>query len=670
MNQNQKNTICSFGAAILLSGAYMVLWLSRVWTYRPWPIQSNMINYGVVLLLFAGTFALARGVLFRRWPVQASALDVLDKRLQAGASRKVVAVGIGAAIAYLLYYVLYAVNTEMASAREIRTSLTDSRVIPLFYLLTILLFGMSTYCVLKGKDCSVRAVYVGYGVSAILYFCGLFLVDYFVADFHHGEAYVETIFNVADGVPFEELTTGIYGHYGLFFLLPMKLFGAKPLVVQVLIALVGVATDAALLYGVHHLVSKNWARLLFALAIPAIPFAYRQTNYWQLQPHRLVFPALLAAYVLAVVRRQKKLEPGSAAFWGGWLICMLAVLWNTESGLFCIAGLCAGCVVEWWQNSKWYAVCQWKRYAAMLLGAALAVLGAIGLTNLYNLACGGAPIFKVFFYPLYSSCYMNDDIGYPIRLAVRPWLFILLLFLALLAWALSHTAAISGPDSEKKTLLPYVGCLSTLGLVSFSYYANRAAWLNMEVSVPEFLLCLCLPVQALAETTFGAKVRGLKSTIVDTAGAIAVLILCVFAAQLPGGVVNTAELWKLGAFSTQGITAELENFSTHVPDNTFAVGQGIGTIYHAAGWNNYGHYVDVADYGVADPDKLKAQILKDLQEQPGFLLDETVQEYLLNSETGNFELPGYELQSTFSSAETIFYAGKWQNISYYYYVKQ
>lgn len=359
MNQNQKNTICSFGAAILLSGAYMVLWLSRVWTYRPWPIQSNMINYGVVLLLFAGTFALARGVLFRRWPVQASALDVLDKRLQAGASRKVVAVGIGAAIAYLLYYVLYAVNTEMASAREIRTSLTDSRVIPLFYLLTILLFGMSTYCVLKGKDCSVRAVYVGYGVSAILYFCGLFLVDYFVADFHHGEAYVETIFNVADGVPFEELTTGIYGHYGLFFLLPMKLFGAKPLVVQVLIALVGVATDAALLYGVHHLVSKNWARLLFALAIPAIPFAYRQTNYWQLQPHRLVFPALLAAYVLAVVRRQKKLEPGSAAFGAAglsvcWLscgipraassalrVCVQAVLWSggrTASGTRCASG--------------------------------------------------------------------------------------------------------------------------------------------------------------------------------------------------------------------------------------------------------------------------------------------------------------------------------------------
>ena len=101
MNQNQKNTTCSFGAAILLSGAYMVLWLSRVWTYRPWPIQSNMINYGVVLLLFAGTFALARGGLFRRWPVQASALDVLDKDGFAEASALAAKAGNAAAAALL-----------------------------------------------------------------------------------------------------------------------------------------------------------------------------------------------------------------------------------------------------------------------------------------------------------------------------------------------------------------------------------------------------------------------------------------------------------------------------------------------------------------------------------------------------------------------------------------
>ena len=73
----------------------------------------------------------------------------------------------------------------------------------------------------------------------------------------------------------------------------------------------------------------------------------------------------------------------------------------------CIRDRCAGCIVRWWQQEPWYARGQWERYGALLRGAVLAVLGAIGLTNLYNLACGGAPIFKVFFYPLYSSNYME-----------------------------------------------------------------------------------------------------------------------------------------------------------------------------------------------------------------------------------------------------------------------
>ena len=77
---------------------------------------------------------------------------------------------------------------------------------------------------------------------------------------------------MADGIPYEELTTGIYGHYGLFFLPPMKIFGAKAVVIQFLIALVGVVTDLAMLYCIHHLIKKNWVRLLMALVVPVIPF--------------------------------------------------------------------------------------------------------------------------------------------------------------------------------------------------------------------------------------------------------------------------------------------------------------------------------------------------------------------------------------------------------------
>ena len=349
--------------------------------------------------------------------------------------------------------------------------------------------------------------------------------------------------------------------------------------------------------------------------------------------------------------------------WGGWLLCMLAVLWSTESGLFCIIGWCAGCIVRWWQQEPWYARGQWERYGALLLGAVLAVLGAIGLTNLYNLACGGAPIFKVFFYPLYSSNYMDGSIGYPLELGVRPWVFVLLLMLAVLAWSLFQTTAI-GRIAKTENIAPFAACLSVLGLVSFSYYANRSAWMNLEICLPEALLCLCFPLQALTDGEgLRKKLGGLYCTAAQSVGLAVLLVLCVLTAQLPGGVMNTVILQERGAFSTRGIYAEVENFSANIPDNTFAVGRDVGIIYHAAGWDNYGHYVDAADYGVADTEKLLPHILAELKAQPSFVVDDILGVYLgQNGYTP--DMLGYQLQTTFTSA------GGTNPITYYYYEKQ
>lgn len=113
------------------------------------------------------------------------------------------------------------------------------------------------YLLLTGKDCPQWMTWGGYGLSAVMYFLGVWIVNTFEGDPYHGEAYLESIYNVADGIPYEELTTGIYGHYGLFFLLPMKIFGAKAVVIQFLIALVGVVTDLAMLYCIHHLIKRT-----------------------------------------------------------------------------------------------------------------------------------------------------------------------------------------------------------------------------------------------------------------------------------------------------------------------------------------------------------------------------------------------------------------------------
>lgn len=217
---------------------------------------------------------------------------------------------------------------------------------------------------------------------------------------------------------------------------------------------------------------------------------------------------------------------------------------------------------------------------------------------------------------------MDGSIGYPLELGVRPWVFVLLLMLAVLAWSLFQTTAI-GRIAKTENIAPFAACLSVLGLVSFSYYANRSAWMNLEICLPEALLCLCFPLQALTDGEgLRKKLGGLYCTAAQSVGLAVLLVLCVLTAQLPGGVMNTVILQERGAFSTRGIYAEVENFSANIPDNTFAVGRDVGIIYHAAGWDNYGHYVDAADYGVADTEKLLPHILAELKAQPSFVVDD------------------------------------------------
>lgn len=394
MTKEQRSITSAFVISVLVGGAYLVSWLAHVWGGQPWPIGSNMVNYAVVLVLFGVSLLLFGNLFARILPQERGFVRACDARLQGRGAAAALVVSALVTAAYLIYYANIGVSKEFAGPSYSPSSLMAPQMVPLYYLLTVLFFVAAIYLLLTGKDCPQWMTWGGYGLSAVMYFLGVWIVNTFEGDPYHGEAYLESIYNVADSIPYEELTTGIYGHYGLFFLLPMKIFGAKAVVIQFLIALVGVVTDLAMLYCIHHLIKKNWVRLLMALVVPVIPFAYRRTNYWQLQPHRLVFPMLLAAYMLFCLRkssRKKRLGSGAAGFCACWQCCGAprVVCSVSSAGARLHRPLVAA--------GAWYARGQWERYGALLLGAVLAVLGAIGLTNLYNLPAAEHRSSRCFF---------------------------------------------------------------------------------------------------------------------------------------------------------------------------------------------------------------------------------------------------------------------------------
>ena len=267
MTKEQRSIASAYVISALVGGVYLIFWLTHVWGGQPWPINSNMVNYAVVLVLFGISLLLFGNLFARILPQERGFVRACDARLQGrGAAAALVASALVTA-AYLIYYANIGVSKEFAGPTAVQSSLTTPQLVPLYYLLTVLFFAAAVYLLLTGKDCPRWVTWGGYGLSVVMYFLGVWIVNTFEGDPYHGEAYLESIYNVADGIPYEELTTGIYGHYGLFFLLPMKIFGAKAVVIQFLIALVGVVTDLAMLYCMLRItawqIPKNYSLIFW-----------------------------------------------------------------------------------------------------------------------------------------------------------------------------------------------------------------------------------------------------------------------------------------------------------------------------------------------------------------------------------------------------------------------
>lgn len=65
MTKEQRSIASAYVISALVGGVYLISWLTHVWGGQPWPINSNMVNYAVVLVLF-GVSLLLFGNLFAR----------------------------------------------------------------------------------------------------------------------------------------------------------------------------------------------------------------------------------------------------------------------------------------------------------------------------------------------------------------------------------------------------------------------------------------------------------------------------------------------------------------------------------------------------------------------------------------------------------------------------
>lgn len=205
-------------------------------------------------------------------------------------------------------------------------------------------------------------------------------------DVHHTSAYIDSIYNVYKHTEFHGGITDQYGHYGLFFYLPLKIFGFST---KTIAGVCGVLSGATYIFAMSsfcRIVKSNVLRYLVIIVggmyaiYPAIG-----SIYWQLYPHRVLFPAITIFLSTVFLRSEVNVWKKCGAI----SVMTLAVIWNLETGVICCLAWAAFRGLDVLQNEAISIKSTAKIIGRVVCVVMIPLIGAYSIVNLYNLSCGG-----------------------------------------------------------------------------------------------------------------------------------------------------------------------------------------------------------------------------------------------------------------------------------------
>ncbi len=549
------------------------------------------------------------------------------------------------ALLFLALLTLYIFVTEQANEIPGEDTLSlPWRHLPfgLVFAVLLALVCWNVRHITTGEKLSVSLVYLGYGIAVVLtYYSFLFL---HVPDLYHGAAYTETITNTMHGTPFNIYTSGIYGHHALFFAPLVWLFGGSAFAMLRLIALSGAIATALCAYIIHNTVSRNNIRILSVFTCITTLIAFRLRNYWQLQPHRILFPLIIVAFVVYLSKRDRYEKKWVLIGFG---LCAAAIVWNTESGMFSLLGYVLALIVRFWQRLRWNSREMLLHYAEWGVCSLIAIMLPILLVNFYNLCCGGEFIFLDFFFPLFTTSYMTGELAISVAEGYQVWYMAIILFLVLIFYALYHTGFIRR-DAENgfDQHAPAYITLGVVALLSISYYINRAAYNNLDICIQFAGITMGIFAGLFADDWRDVFFKT-KSFVRAMAGGFAfvqLVILVVLSAQvLTIGnhftLRNDRQFWNKELF-----LEEAAAFEEILPEGEYiVVGCGSNLYMMQIGRTSLEHYRDFSDITVGEAQaNVRERIVEDaykhgkialyLSEHHAKAISQTL------AESGDFEL--------------------------------
>lgn len=597
MTDRNRETVCA-GAALLISAIVFVCCLRiPALSERISSIGNiNILVYGLTLVVFCLAFMV--GMLLTKkasfhWLESVIIKKLLLILLLAGSC--------------VFFTVMLAMETEQYGGVAYKYGWHTQ---PL--LLVLLFFGLESAVFLascrrqeaedKHADWLVWAVY---GVLTVLVLYSMDTPNLFgrsnAGDSFHGHAYFNSIYNIYMGLPFAGDLTSIYGHYALLWKLPMKLIGGDFRMFVFLQAALTAFTHLCAFLVLHQITKKTIVRVMGAIGITLPVLGMRGGYYWQVWPHRMVFAMILLLYAAWYFKKNKT---GWFFTFIGYVICVLAVVWNTETGMI-LAVAWAGAHISRMLSEE--GVSAGKTAAAILLhglGVAGSFLGAYGLVNAYNLyRSSPANTVKEFLIPLLSDSYMIDVLHLELPLYPCGYMAEIALFLAGTALGIAGWKCFRKKGRTVPWTWNLLFFMSISALGRLVYYMNRPAYHNLDCCH----LSAVILVAFFAERGFGFVREKQWEHMEDRSfyelvrGAVGLVALLTVLALSTGTVLQFSQNSEIkeNYHNTEEFDAVVDAVGGYVPKDTFAFGLNVTEIYSALHWNTNCYTMDFSDLMIA-----------------------------------------------------------------------
>lgn len=404
---------------------------------------------------------------------------------------------------------------------------------------------------------------------------------------YHMDAYTNSIINSLSLMPHEQYSMSIYGHYGIFYILPVKMLHKCGLnyweSVTIAIALLGTAVFMLEYWILSQIIENDIIFFVAVLANAIVSVQIYENQFYQMLPHRYVFQALIIGGALVTFRKPNKKLIKLIM----WILAGVAIVWNTETGL-------VGAIV--WMFASIYLDAQrinsYKFYVFIknFLLFLCSFFGSYVFVNLYNLVVGGKMVaIGTFLYPIGSNAYPVENIQCVLPKPMNGYIVVIFLTLGVIGYFLFKIVRLNLCYKTFSVVLT-----SMMGIGVFTYYMNRTV--SSNASIVSFTVVILLSY--ICDNWIRLNRRQETNNLKKLNSEMIVAYLCfVIISSMALSTISTIGATLRTKIATTYEVESLKNFvneiDPRIPKETVAFGIGTGQLF---GYMNRKTGIYIADW--------------------------------------------------------------------------